>query len=373
MSRKILTALLIVLSLFGVSQADIVYTTSEGNLGIIPIIASYDVSAPSIQYRSSITEPMLSSYWNGTSTNIILIDRNKTASGDRAYIFNPEDMTNFAKSSDLAGVHGAEHAAYADNGRSIFLTAGSSIFDVDTSLLAVRNSFDCLNVYSNDNFGTSISNIAVGYNSISVLTETGEIRKLLRFDGQLKKGVSYFFSADVHPETSCLSIVNTVILFGHSEGVDGLNVFDQIERVLSTDYPVVALCPDEDKGFYFATLRTDSSGTGYTFLVAHSANTEEVQKLEPVTINSSLPTIKLIRDTGFNSLAIMTAEGILIFDMKTGLQTAGFNTTALGGQPTGIAAAAVSGSSNKSGSSGCNSLGTGLVLTALIGMMIKRK
>lgn len=371
-NMKILTAVLILLSLCGISSADIIYTTTDGQLGVIAVYSSSDISAPSVEYKSGISYPLLSSYWNGTSTNVMLIENNKTASGDKAYVFNPEDLTKFSGSYDIAGVHGAENAGYAENGRSIFLTAGSKIFEVNTSQFKVINSYDCSRVVSDNVYGTEIQSIAVEYSTINVLTYAGPKYKFVRFDGQLKEGVPYFMSSDVAIGASCLCIVNNIALLGHGSGVDGLSRQNRFERIISTDYPVRAICPDDESSFYFATMHETESG--YEFLVAHPSNTELTTKLAPVTLISDYPYIQLVKDKTLNVLAVMTAEMILTFDMRTGRQSGIFDTAALKGQPIGIAAASVTGYSSKNGSSGCNSFGSiGLILTALTAMMFKRK
>ncbi len=368
MFKKFLTAIVMLMLFCGHSWADIVYATHDGSLGSLEIKSSSDIGEPSIAYRSGISDPYLDAYWNGKDTDILMIEADKTSSGDRAYLFSPSDLSVMASSHDLVGIHGMNTASYSLNGRSLFMGAGSVLYEVSTENFGVVKSYDCRKVISRDGYETGLETVVVGYDTVNAIASAGDARRYVRFDGQLKERVTYFMSADVSADASCLTIQDNTVFLGHREGISGLNRTNKFVFVLSTDKPVEAFCNDDDRGFYYATR------SGDVFTVSHSQNTAVSKKFEPVTILSDYPYIKMIRDRTHNTLAVMTAEEIALFDMKTGKFLRTYGTSELGGRPVGIAAASVYGYNNSSSSSsGCNLSGAGLILMTMLYAVMKRR
>lgn len=371
MLRKLTLSLMILLSLFGISSADFIYTTTEGTLGAIRFTSTSEFEQ-SPEYVSNISSPLLTAYWNGTGTGIMLLDRYATASGDRAYIFNPSSLGTFTESKDIDGVYGTSYAGYSENGYSLFLASGSEVYEVNTSTFRILNSYDCTNVISQDGYTTEICSLAVDTSLIHVLAKAGDKTKYMRFDGQLKKeGVSAFLSADVSAGASLVLSTTNNLLVCHSSGIDRLERNGKFNRVLSTDYPVKAICKDANDGFFYAEQSQD--GGKYTNMIYHS---QENSLFTTMSIESSSPNIKLLRDNSQNdTFAVMTDEAITIFTFKNGVTaTWDFSASSLGGTPGGIVTASVSGyDANKRGSSGCNSVCTWLVMLAVIPFVMKRK
>ena len=368
--RKFLLTLVIITALCGVSSADMVYMTSTGNLGTIKINSSSDIEASGVQYTGTSSSPFLTSYWNGSSTSLAIISRNATTSGDRAYVFNPSSLTKYSHSADIAGVHGTSGAGYAESGYSIFLTAGSKIYEVDTRSFGVLNSFDCTGVISADGYDTVVDDIAVGTQTIHAIASAGERQRYIRFDGQLKEGVDYFMSSDVSAGASViLSMSSNIPVIGHNLGVDTINSSYKFYRLLSSDYPVRAMCPDNSNGFFYATQY--QNGESYVNTIMHSSQNTQ---FTPATITSSSSNIKMLRDNKrSDTFAVMTDEGITIFTYSNGRTTRHeYAASALGGTPSGISAATVSGYDKDSNSSGCNAMGMGLV-ALFITILTRRK
>ena len=370
--RKFLLALVIITipMLCGVSCADMVYMTSTGNLGTIKINSSSDIEVPSLKYTGKASSPFLTSYWNGSGTNLALIERNATTSGDRAYVFDPGSLNSYSYSADIEGVHGTSGAGYAESGYSLFLTAGSRVYEVETVDFGVLNSFDCASVISADGYDTVVNSIAVGSQTIHVIASAGERQRYIRFDGQLAGGVDYFLSSDVSAGASViLSTSSNNPVIGHSLGIDAMSSNNTFYSVLSSDYPVKAMCADNSNGVFYATQY--QSGESYVNTIMHSL---ENTQFTPVTITSSSSNIKLLQDNkNPDTFAVMTNEAITLFTYKNNLTSRhDYTASELGGLPAGITAAEVSGYDGNSGSSGCNAMGMGLVALGLAMLMIRR-
>ena len=374
MMRKIILSLTILLTLCGISNADFIYATSDGHLGTIKINSSSDIEAPSIQYRGTMSNssmiPFLMSYWNGTTTRVMMIDRFATESGDRAYVFNPTDMSQCISSADMNGVYGTTLGGFADNGHSVFLAGFSTVYEVDTSSFRVRNSFDCSRVISRDGYDTETECLAVDSSLIHVVASSGERQKYMRFEGQLKTGVSSFLSADTSAGASAMMTTsNNWPIIGHSSGIDVMRSDKKFYRTISTDYPVKAMCTDSSGNLFYSTQYQD--GDNYVNTISLFVLGTE---FTPVTITSTSPNFRLLRDNSHkDTFAAMTDEGIRFITFQNGRTLIReYTASELGGTPVGIAAATVSGYNANSSSSGCNS-GIGLVISALIFCMMRRK
>ena len=368
--RKIFFALVIIVILCGVSSGDMVYVTSTGDLGTIKINSSSDIEAPSIQYTGTASSPFLASYWNGSSTSLAVIDRNAGTSGDRAYVFNPSSLTSYSYSADIEGVYGTSGSGFSESGYSLFLTAGSKIYEVETRNFSVLNSFDCKELISADDKATTVDSIAVDSQTIHVIASAGERKRYIRFDGQLKTGVYYFMSSDISAGSSVvLNTDDNVPVIGHNSGVDAMASDRKFYSIISSDAPVKAMCLDNSKGFFYATQY--QSGNGYVNTIMHSSNSTQ---FTPATITSSSSNIKMLRDNSRkDTFAVMTDEGITFFTYtSSGTSRHEYTASSLGGTPSGIAAAKVSGYDGSSSSSGCNASGFGIIFLAFA-MLMKRK
>ncbi len=372
MIRKITLSLMILLTFCGISCADLIYSTANGNIGLIRINSSSDVETPSIQYTGTVSDPLIASFWNSSATNVMMIDRYAKESGDCVYVFSPSDLTKFTYSRDIIGVRGANNATYSENGYSVFLSAGSKIYDVDSSSFNVLNSFDCTNVISNDNYDTEILALTADSSLIHVLASAGNRQKYMRFDGQLKTRVDYFMSADMSAGASAMyTTSNGYPIIGHSEGIDMMNSSSKFYHLFSTDHPVKAICADENGGgFFYATQQ--QSGDKYINRLSHFSQKDDSLG---VTIESATPEIKLLRDNQHREAFAVVAGGkITVCTYRNGKTNVwSYSASELGGTPVGIVAAAVSGYNGNSSSSGCDSVYAGMILLMAIPLMLRKK
>ena len=249
--RKIIFAMMILLTFCGVSYADFIYATSTGSLGTIKLNSSSDIEAPSIQYTGNISSPLLIAYWDGSSTNVMMIERNATDSGDKAYVFRANNIADCVYSADIDGIYGTECASYSQNGYSLFLGAEGKIYEVRSSSFYILNSFDCSGVISRDGYDTETVSLAADSSYIHAIASAGERQKYMRFDGQIRTGVQVFTSADLKPGAySMIAASSGWPIIGHSSGVDvmmsGMNVY----YTISTDYPVKSICEDSSSNFF---------------------------------------------------------------------------------------------------------------------------
>ncbi|MBQ3447928.1 MAG: hypothetical protein IJG37_09835 [Synergistaceae bacterium] len=371
MARKIALSLMILLTMCGISNADLVYMTSSGHLGSIRINSSSDIESPSLHYTGNLSSPFLTTYWDGSSINVMMIDRNATASGDRAYIFPTNNIAECVYSTDLEGIYGTECASFSENGYSLFLGAEGNIYEVRSSSFYILNSFDCYGVISRDGYDTEVLSLAADSSYIHALASDGERQKYMRFDGQIRAGVDVFTSADLRPGASCmLTDSSGWPVIGHSSGIDMLRSDMTLYDTISTDHPVRSICPDSSNSFFYSTQYRD--GDNYVNTVMHSAMGTQ---FTPVTIISSSPNFRLLRDnTHKETFAAMYDEGIRIISYVSGRTSSReYSASSLGGTPAGVAAAAVSGYSPNSSSSGCDSVQAGMILLAMIPLMLRRK
>ncbi|MBR0035411.1 MAG: hypothetical protein IJP54_07015, partial [Synergistaceae bacterium] len=74
--RKISAGLILVMMMLCTcAQADIVYMTDDGDMGLVKLNGALSSDLYGTQYTTSWSNPFLGSYWNGSSTRIILVDR----------------------------------------------------------------------------------------------------------------------------------------------------------------------------------------------------------------------------------------------------------------------------------------------------------
>ena len=223
---------------------------------------------------------------------------------------------------------------------------------------------------SADDCDTVVDSIAVDRQTIHVIASAGDRQKYIRFDGQLKEGVYYFMSSDVSAgSTIVLSNIGSYPIIGHSTGIDAMASDRKFHSLLSSDYPVRAICPDNSSGFFYASQY--QSGESYVNTIMHSLQDTH---FTPVTISSASSNIKLLQDNkNPDTFAVMTNEAITLFTYKNNLTSRhDYTASELGGLPAGITAAEVSGYDGNSGSSGCNAMGMGMAILCITILMIRR-
>ena len=369
--RKILVSTILVLMMCAAAQADIVYTTDAGALGLIET-SSTSADFSGTQYTSSGTNTLLGSYWDGSNPRIILVNRTTdlTTSGDTALIFTTSHLTAplYDEAKTLDGLYNAQAVKGSYAGRSLFFTSGASIHEFNTSSFSHVRSYT-YKPESGDSYTPTIKSVITSQNRIYCLIDReGRYPKFLGFDGQLRDDVSKFVDVTVSSDASCIAwLSNSRIVAGTPDGVSLWRTVGFV-NVLSSDAPVTALCQDDEDGFYF-TEQT-SSGNEYTTTLRHyNANSMTTSTLYTETTGKAC---QLLYDEEEKILAAIVGTKILVYRMSKDSLIGEYSSDLLGGLPVNIALSSVSGDDGKT-SSGCNVAGAGGVIMLLGCLFLKRR
>ncbi len=368
--RKIFMSTLLVLIMCAAAQADIVYTTDAGAMGLIKTYsASTDLRGT--QYTTSGTNTLLGSYWDGSESRIILVNRTTdlTTSGDTALIFAPNNLT--APVDDeiktLEGLYNAQAVNGSYNGRSLFFTSGASLYEFNTSSFAAGRSYT-YKPESGDSYTPTMKGIISSQSRIYCLVDReGRYPKLLGFDGQLRDDVSKFVNVTISSDASCIAWISSArVVAGTPEGVSLWRTRGFVHMV-SSDAPVTAVCQDNGDGFYF-TEQT-SSGDVYTTTLRHYSS--ESGTIATLYTNTTGKTCQLLYDDTNKLLAGIVGSKILVYRMSDDSLIAEYSSDTLGGLPVNVVLSSVSGDDGKT-SSGCNA-GAGGVIMLLACLFLKRR
>ena len=371
--RKFFVSLILLVIFCGVSSADIVYTTEEGDLGLIRIYSETSADSPVIKNSIAGTNPIVGAYKGDKEARVFLVDRtdDTSLSGDVLYVFETTDLVEPVNSSDLEGIYNIDSAAFSDNGNSAFFTSGLVIYDFSTETLTERSSYDCEQRISNDIYLPEIKCIATGDRAVYAIINTGTSGDiLLRFDGQLKDDIVSFAIYSTEMDTSDIAFLSdSRITVAHSGGVS-LFKNGTFTPVISTDYPVKKLCRDNDSGFFYITQH--QSEENYVSTLSHYS--ENGMRFSALTLESANPNVQLLRDDIYETLAVIMDEKIMLYSMESGELIREFNSASLGGVPLNMAACKSTDSSgNESKSkSGCEISFSGIILMLVCAGMISK-
>ena len=372
--RKFLLSLVLLVIFCGISSADIVYTTEDGNLGLIRIYRNLSFDLPVVENSIAGSNPIVGAYRGDKEARVFLVDRtlDKTTSGDTLYVFETTNLVEPINSGDLDGIYNVDKAVFSNNGNSVFLLSGLVIYDYSTETLTERNSFDFELQTSNDIYVTEIKGIAVD-DAIYVIADTVlSDDVLMQFDGQLKKDNRSFAIIESVEGTSDIAILSdTRLAVAHKGGVSQYRNGSFV-TVVSSDYPVEKLCRDNDNGFFYITQRK----SGNNYISTLSRYSERRATFSSLTLEGRNPNIQLVRDSNYETLAVIMDEKIMLYDMSTGLLIEDFDRYELGGVPLHMAACRADDSSGtkNSSSSGCEISLSGIILLLVCaGMIAKHK
>ena len=358
--KKFIAAFLFVIILCGVASADIVYTTTDGKIGLITIGGASSIDVEEIQYETGLTNPIVSAYWADETAKTLVIGQSEDIENDIAIRFNSSNLTTPLDSNPvtLSGVSNASHISSIRNGRGLYLVYGSSIREFDTENLLPK---DRVYTYStsNEEADTNIKGALVVSNRIYVLVNN----TLMSFDGQLDRDEQNFseWNLESGAETIC-TLSGSRIAIGHSSGVQilGKRLLNAIEDIAQ----VKALYPDNGSGFYFVTQENSEGDyqntlyhyTGVTTNTIHRFTGEHFQLLR----NSNL-------------LAMIMEEKIQFYNPANDDEfIKEFDKDELGGTPYRITNRSVSGEKDTYGSSGgCNLSNAGIIMFSLILCCVK--
>ena len=376
--RKFLLSFVLVFVLFGASYADIVYTTSTGTLGLIEVTSASSADLKGT-YTKSLSNALVSAYsdYDG-NRRVILVDKTNdlTTSGDSFSRFSPNDLSKALdeETKYFEGVYGTEIIRNSRNGKSLFLSSSSDIYEFDTDTFAMKNSFDC--TPKSDDVASKIKDIAVLENRIFVLAETqnsGDV--VIRFDGQLKRNVGAFYEwavasgdamkiAELDNSRVAVARKNDVALLENKK-------VTSLVSLVSSDNPVKDLCRDSESGFFYATQTTDSSGN-YVNTISHY--TGSINNFSNVVLNSTSSTLQLIRDDTYNVLGVISGTGINLYNMSDGTLINTFTSSELGGNPVSMAITnSRINTSNKKNNSGCEVSGLGMILLLMCAVSFSKR
>ena len=125
--KKILAAIIILAAFTGISHANIVYTTSNGYLGVIPVSSTTSIDTPVSMYLGIVSDSVTGSYSVGTSHYVMVVERRaENESGDRALVFSTSDLSSPVLSADLEGINDTKTFGGSYNGRSLFFASGKT-------------------------------------------------------------------------------------------------------------------------------------------------------------------------------------------------------------------------------------------------------
>ena len=367
----ILVMMMVIVALYGSAHADVFYLTDSGVLGRISVYGWDSADIYGTQYTTSWSSPFLGSYWNGSTTRVILVDRttDTTTSGDTALVFNPSDLTQPESTSKvLAGVYYAQAMAGSDNGRSVFFASGSSIHEFSTGDFSLRRSYT-YRPNTSDDIVSEITGLITDSNVIYALVQQDISRDMvLGFDGQLREDVSSFERRYLAEEAAAISWLNGArVAAAHEYGVDVWYDNRGFVHLLSSDFPVKAVCQDSGSGLYFIE-QYESEGT-YTTTLNHYTTAGGVKEL---FTNTEGQICRLVRDGDNGILAAIVGDELLVYMMENDAVLGEYDSSELGGLPDQITVSAVSGEKSKS-NSGCSITGAGMMVLLLAGVSAVRK
>ena len=371
--RKILVSTIFLLILCVSANANIVYTTTSGDMGLIKVSSSTSADLAGIQYTNASSDTLLGSYWDGENVRIILLNRAadpEKSSGDKALVFRTSNLTTpiNSEAKTLVGVYNAQAAAGSYNGRRIYFASDASIREFDTESFSQTNSYTNTPA-SGDTYTPALKSlISSRYRLYCLLDRENLSTRLLGFDGQLKENVQSFVNVNISADASCISwLSKSRVAAGHSEGVSiwGLNGFYQ---VISTDLPVKALCQDGGNGFYFAEQGLSGDVVTTTLKHYHAGD----KTVTEIYSDDSGTCYRLLRDDVNWILAAVIGGKIVICSMTDDSITAEYGSESLGGLPLNVATTHVTGDDGDI-SSGCNFAGAGGVIMLLACLFLKRR
>ena len=360
--RKILLSVILVLAMSACAYADIVYSTEDGSLGVVRIRSQISADLLGIQYEGSGEDTLMGSYWDGSNSRIILVNRTTdyTTSGDTALIFNPSDMTKPIEDEPkvLRGVYNTRMIAGTQNGKGLYFASGASVREFNTETFKRVRTYICKTA-SGDTVRPTVKSVAASSNTVYVMAEresSGDV--VMVFDGQIRDDIDGFKERKA-PEgamaMTCLS--NWLLTVAHESGVDGL-ASSGFYEIVSTDSPVTAICRDNDKGFYFA----EQSDDGITEL-KHYDKSGEVSTLRTENVSGDC---SLVYDESDGVMCAVLGGKLMVYSTKDDSLIGEFGSVLLGGNISYVASGVVKGEEKDNNSGGCNLSGAGILLVSLL-------
>lgn len=371
--KKILSAIIILTALTGISYADIVYTTSD-SLGLIRVDSVTSVDTPVLRYTNLGGDPLVGSYMARSEPYIMVVDRASNYSGgDTALIFKTSDLTSPEKSLYLKGVYDTKKFASSYNGRSIFFASRGnvSIVEFDTTSIDVPiNAYTYINDSEDQyeyEYEPELIDMSVGSSYIYAMFRTSSDKvELFAFDGQLKEGVKNMKRGTIRNDAANLSsLTSGRFAIGADEGIS-IASHTSIRTLTSTDYPVKSICSDTGDGLYFM----EYSESGEVNLCHYHPSTKVIGIVDSMQGTSDC---QLVKDSSYNVLAALTGDSIYLYDMTTDELIASFDSSSLGGTPLNMTASRAIYDDGSSSSSNCDVSCMGAIMMIVLGVSLMRR
>lgn len=384
--KKVFESLIILLAFSSAACAHIVYTTENGSVGLITVESDTSVDVTANRYSGG-ENSIVASYWENNTSNgtgnskIILItpksDSDTSVSGDTAVRFaSIETLSKPIDDADdpivLEDSYGTPIICGTNSGGSVYLATNADLREYKTSDFRHYNTY----TYSNDLLSKNPEIKAVIKNDYRVyvlvaLNNSSENDLVIMLEGTLDLNSEYSSKWEVKsskPSHTMNFISDSRIVVGCDDGVyqtsNGFAV-----SLVSSDAPVVAICSDTGKGFYYIT-QSESEGVKTNSLYHYTTDNTDPAALITVEGNGA----QLVRDQSHNVLAVMIGEQISLIKMEDDTVIQTYLSESLGGNPLSITTSSVSGNSAET-SSGCLISSTGLALMAglLVALKIKKE
>ena len=370
--KRIFAAIIILSALIGVSHADIVYTTSEGSLGVIPVTSIVSIDRPALRYSGLGEDILVGSYTVGSNPYVMVVDRaSENAAGDTALVFKASDLTSPTERVTLNGVYNTKTFASSYNGRSIFFASqeNASIVEFDTSSIDIPiNVYTYTNTSEDEEYEPELIDISIGTSQIFALFRAAPDEvELFLFDGQLKEGVKNTNRGIIRNDaTGLASLASNRAAIAAEEGISIANN-TTIYTLVSTDYPVKSICRDSGNGLYYV----EQSEAGDVNLYHYYNDNYRITKIDSMQGTSDC---KLVRDSDYNILAAMIGDSIYLYSMTDDELLASFDSSRLGGIPLNITVSHAEYDNGSSSNSNCSVSGLGgMMMSVFVFGVLRRK
>ena len=368
--KKVFTAIIILAAFTGISHADIIYTTTDGSMGAIPVNSAKDIGIPSLQYSGLGSDTLLGAYTEGTNPRIMIVNRSSNLEApDTALIFSTSNLTAPSSRITLNGVYDTKTFASSYNGRSLFFASrgNTSIIEFDSSSPDIP-----INLYTytsaDSEYEPEFVDMAVNNNYIyAIFRASPDKLEMLVFDGQLKEGVKNTRRGLIRNDATGLApLASNRFAIGAEYGLSIVTNSATLTTI-SSDYPVTAMCKDRGYGVYY----TEQSESGDINLCHYDSDKKEVTLIDSL---QSISDCQLVRDSYTNILAAMMGDSIYLYDMTENDELiVSFSASDLGGTPMNIAVSRVEYDEGKSSGSNCNVSCMGLMLAGVLGFALRRR
>ena len=383
--KKIFLSFMILSMLCASASAHILYTTQDGELGLIKVDSVTSVDNQGTKYTGS-ADSVVASYWENNTSNgagnskiLLISSSDTTVSGDEAARFSSYE--SLSKKIDdnpiyLVGTYGRPIVCGTNSGGSLFLATGSYLREYKTSDFRLHNSRDLAVDLSAEN--AKIKSVIKTDTRIYLLAALSADKNLsndivMVLDGTLNPTSEYAGKMEVKTSSDSYAmdfISDSRLAVGCKDGVYYVKDSSTTTKLASADYPVVALHKDTGSGFYYIVQSEDANGDKFNSLY-HYTNSESKSLSDDVT-NVGGDKAYIAKDSNYDVLGVVMGEEISLIGMETGNVIKKYTSADLGGIPISIAASSTTGNSADT-SSGCMIGGAGLALMAALIFALRHK